>query len=935
MSDNPSEIEERRLRALESLQILDSEDEPEFDDLVELASIITGCPVALISLVDRDRQWFKARKGLTERQTSRDISFCTHAIGLDEPLTVHDASVDDRFRENPLVTGELSIRSYTGVPLVLPSGDRVGTLCAIDQRPRELTAVQMKQLQLLARQATRLLELRLANRQLVELRARTERENLRFQRMLEGTPVAYALLEGPEHRFEFVNGLYKETFFAREDSPIGKTVAEVFPAAVEQGFLAALDRVYSTGKPHTASNAYFRWVNRAGEASEAYLDFTYAARFDLQGRVDGILATIVDVTEQVRARKEVETSEALLSHIFDSMPQMSFQADAEGAMVAFNRRWYEFVGADDETRGWNWVKNKSIHHPDDLDRTVERWTHAVRTGTPYYIEYRLRRHDGQYRWHIGRAVPLRDASGKIIQWFGTNTDIHDSKVATERRLALLNTIPIMIGMIDDEGNVLHVNDHARTAVEVDQPLWATTWWQGVAGAESRLREALTEARAGRSSRFDSPYVTIEDGQSCERWIDFSMTPILCEGAVKEITVAAVDITQRKRAERELVEAREAADAANAAKSAFLANMSHEIRTPLGAIMGFAQLAQAAPNDSARFLDVVRRNSVQVLSIVDDILDLAKVEAGKVVIEKIEQNLITFIREFAAPMSFRAREKNVEWHAVAETPLPDRVKIDPTRVRQVLNNVVGNALKFTARGRIDVMFGFHDGTLTIDVRDTGVGIAPEQAGKLFQAFVQADVSTTRKFGGSGLGLVLTRRLCHAMNGDFALVASEPEVGSHFRVKIELEPTADAKFVSGVDFEKQESVPAVDHGVAALTGLSVLVVEDSPDNQELLRILLEREGAIFSLARNGREGIEKAQGGGYDIVLMDVQMPVMDGHTAVARLRELGMRTPVVALTAHAMKEEYDRAMASGFTDYLTKPVDRKALIETVTKHVVRG
>lgn len=382
--------------------------------------------------------------------------------------------------------------------------------------------------------------------------------------------------------------------------------------------------------------------------------------------------------------------------------------------------------------------------------------------------------------------------------------------------------------------------------------------------------------------------------------------------------------------RELEATRLQAERASQAKSAFLANMSHEIRTPLGAIMGFVDLLKESGldhNEVANYLDIINRNSHHLLRIVDDILDLTKVEAGKMVIEEIEFSLIQFMADFSSLAGMKARENGIVFEFTASTFLPEFIISDPTRLRQILSNVVGNAVKFTEKGRVELSASYEEGHLDFRVIDTGRGITKEQRTNLFKAFTQADPSTTRKFGGTGLGLILTKNLSQAMGGDFVLIESELGKGSTFAINIRVKTPENVKLVP---LKAVRIAPTTDMSVNPndidLTGFEILVVEDSPDNQFLIQKMLRKTGAKITLANNGAEGVKFAQAHFYNVILMDIQMPVMDGHDAVRMLRLQGYPGPIIALTAHAMKEERERAIASGFSHFLTKPIDRKSLFE---------
>ncbi|MBC7420329.1 MAG: response regulator [Bdellovibrio sp.] len=386
----------------------------------------------------------------------------------------------------------------------------------------------------------------------------------------------------------------------------------------------------------------------------------------------------------------------------------------------------------------------------------------------------------------------------------------------------------------------------------------------------------------------------------------------------------------------LTNSKDAAEKANISKSQFLANMSHEIRTPIGAILGFADLMKN-PNNTAEenqnYIGIVDRNSQQLLRLIDDILDLTKAEAGWMAIDRIEFSLGDLLTEFNSIMTFKAEEKGIAFRLTTETHIPDIVKTDNGRLRQILNNIVGNALKFTSKGGVELKVAFENPTLRFTIVDTGLGISSEQECRLFKPFGQADSSTTRKFGGTGLGLVLSRRISEALGGKLELVCSKQDVGSTFMFEINSPLLPNAKMV-GRDTLKTMISEAVEYRKdgSFLKGLKVLVVEDSPDNQILIHMYLEKEGAEVTVVSDGSQAVKNALTDEFDVVLMDIQMPVLDGHEATKILRTAKFMKPIVALTAHAFKEEQEKCTASGFTDFLTKPIKRSVLIDVLSKYV---
>lgn len=381
---------------------------------------------------------------------------------------------------------------------------------------------------------------------------------------------------------------------------------------------------------------------------------------------------------------------------------------------------------------------------------------------------------------------------------------------------------------------------------------------------------------------------------------------------------------------ELKSVREQAHAGSLAKSSFLANISHEIRTPLGAIIGFADLIEhhsMQKSEMTGYLSVIRRNSNQLLRIIDDLLDLSKVESGRMALEYLPFSLTDVLNDFSAMEGQRARDKGIEFEVSAGSLIPDLIISDAVRVRQILMNVVGNAIKFTAKGKVELKVSFDSGALMFDVVDTGIGISAQQAETLFQAFTQADISTTRKFGGTGLGLVLTKKLCEAMGGEFELIKSVVNQGSTFRAKIAVSLPSTSRMMTSDSIEFASTIPSfLPAEGERLAGMKILLVEDSPDNQALISIVLQKSGADVEIASDGIEGVEKARAKDFSAIIMDVQMPRMDGHEATKTLRSYGYRKPIVALTAHAMKEERERCTSSGFSNFLSKPLQREVMID---------
>ena len=432
---------------------------------------------------------------------------------------------------------------------------------------------------------------------------------------------------------------------------------------------------------------------------------------------------------------------------------------------------------------------------------------------------------------------------------------------------------------------------------------------------------------------------LHDGESIRRTFIVNSSPVLAGGGkYGGVLVSLDDVTQLEAHKVELRKSKEAAEAADRAKGEFLANMSHEIRTPMNAILGFADVLRRGYDRSEperqKYLNTIHSSGAHLLQLINDILDLSKVDAGHLEVERLPFAPHVLIREVTTVFAVKTQEKALSLKFDVDGLIPETILSDPTRLRQVVTNLIGNAIKFTREGEVRVRIRLTskaDGRrLAIDVSDDGTGIPQDKLESIFDPFVQADSSVMRAFGGTGLGLSISRRFARLMGGDI-VVQSEVGKGSVFTVTIDPGPLDGVRML-----QPQEALAAVDEAAGGTEAtwqfppVRVLVVDDGEENRELVKLVLGAAGLEVEGAENGKVAVSKARRGRYDLILMDMHMPEMDGYAATRLLRQAGLESPIIALTADAMNGFEQKCLDAGCTGYLTKPIEIDLLLETLAK-----
>jgi PAS domain S-box-containing protein len=815
---------------------------------------------------------------------------------------------------------------------------------------------------------------------------------------------------------------------------------------------------------------------------------------DTSGNIVKWFGTCTDITDLRRAEEALRESEQRWRSLTEALPQLVWSATPDGACDYFSTQWTQHTGVPErDLLGWRWL---AVLHPDDREPTRRLWTDSVAGRGPYDVEYRVRRSDGVYRWFKTRGTPIRDSAGQVVKWFGTCTDISDLRQteaalreSEERFRGTFENAAVGIGHQNLDGRFLRVNQKFCAIVGYPRDELLQRTGQDITHPDDLAAGAELSAALLRG---ESPGFTLEkryvrqDGSVV--WVELSVSLQRDAAGKPDYFIGIVqDISKRKRLEGELRQSKEAAEAANRAKDEFLANVSHEIRTPMNAILGMTDLVLDTPleEDQRQGLKTVKSAADSLLGIINDLLDFSKIEAGKLELVPADFSLRGAVGDTLRALAVRAHKKGLELIYQVQPDVPDALIGDAGRLRQVLLNLAGNAVKFTDEGEVVVRVEINQGDgppplpgvgevgLRFTVRDTGIGIPADQQERIFRAFEQEDTSTTRKYGGTGLGLTIASRLVALMGGTIT-VDSAPGRGSTFafttrfsqqphppepvptppplslhdlpllvvddnatnrhilaewlrgwqmkptavgdgmaamdalwhraanarpyalvlldarmpdadgltvaamiRERIELAATRIILLTSGerpgdparfrelrIDAQLLKPVqqdelletiyrvmsrsPGNAPPLAWLTPrqqastapipttipLHILVAEDNELSAQVLEQSLVRQGHRVRLASNGREVLTLAEQGGFDLLLLDVHMPELDGFQVVQAVREreltAGGHLPIIALTARSRKEDRERCLAAGMDDFQTKPIRPADLLAAIDR-----
>ncbi|BAZ10349.1 multi-sensor hybrid histidine kinase [Calothrix sp. NIES-4071] len=673
----------------------------------------------------------------------------------------------------------------------------------------------------------------------------------------------------------------------------------------------------------------------------------------------GLRWLIRDITSRKHSQQALQQSELYFRTLADAMPQLFWTTLPDGYHDYFNKRWFEYTGMTlEQTQGWGW---SHLLHPDDRQRCLDIWNESLRTGKDYNIEYRFKRAlDGQYRWFLGKAFALRDKDGKIIRWFGSCTDIDDTKrveqalrESEERYRILTEVAPQVVWMSQNDGKITYCNQYwlDYTGLSFEQTIGYQ--WVGAIHPEDRNKVSTIWYQAtGNGDNYEAEIRCRRGSDGMYRWFAARGLPLRDDSGqiVKWIGVAN-DIHDRKQSEIErerllLSEqaAREQAENANRIKDEFLAVLSHELRTPLNPIIGWVKLLKSGklkPQKVSEALDTIERNAKLQVDLIEDLLDVSRILRGKLTLNPTRVNLISVISAAIDTVRLAAEAKSIQILSQISTGNSTEVLItgDVARLQQIFWNLLSNAIKFTpSGGQVEIRLLLEVPFVKITVSDNGIGISPDFLPHIFDYFRQEDSTTTRKFGGLGLGLAIVRNLVELHGGTVKAYSSGLDQGATFTVKLPLLNSAESKVLSAENnpISTQHSALSTStdaiNRVSTLSGIRVLAVDDDQDSRDFIAFALELYGAEVTSVASALEALQVLANSKPHILVSDIGMPLMDGYELLRQVRkwapENGGLVPAIALTAFAGEYDRQKVLDTGFHVHLAKPVEPDTLAHAI-------
>ena len=760
-----------------------------------------------------------------------------------------------------------------------------------------------------------------------------EKEAL-LQTILDTAPAGINYLDN-NMRILMSNDTWAGWLEYNKDDIIGKQIQEVASGESLESYLKIIPLVRETGEGRTITY----WAPVKGQ--QCYFMAYLSPYFTDKGKLLGIVNIVVDITESKKAEEAIREREHFLRTVIDTAPAYILFIDEMFIFRQVNKAYAEMNGLSiDKVIGRRVEEFVPKHIMVQIVGQVEKMLDE-KIMIPFEIKYMVQ---NQMHYFYAAVNPVYSDQGEYQGFIYVGVDISEQRRAAEALFesetkfrALTESAPDGIFILNDDKKITFWNAAAESIFNFKASEALGKHISGLLVAEEDIDEYeqqmmdFYDLDSGTISANNMEMAAVDKfGRKFP--VDLSFSGLKVQGRWMGIGIAR-DISQRKAMEADLQQAKELAEAANKAKSEFLANMSHEIRTPMNAILGFSQLLQnkVAGEQEKSYVDAINTSGKSLLSLINDILDLSKIEAGRLELEYEAINPYNIFREIENIFSFKISEKGLEFHTEMDKDIPHGLILDEIRLRQVLVNLVGNALKFTSEGyiKISVNKEYSDNdesklNLIFSVRDSGIGIQQDQQDNIFEAFKQQSGQSTRKFGGTGLGLAISKRLVEMMGGEITLASTIGE-GSTFKVKLKDVPVAAAVDMNDVD--KSGEITDI-----KFINLNVLLVDDIEVNRKLIKEYFIDCDVNFIEAENGVQAITMAKEFKPDIILMDMKMPEMDGYEATKKIRtiEAIKHIPIIALTASAMKGDEQKIKDAGCNGYLSKPVDKNDLFNEMAQ-----
>jgi len=638
---------------------------------------------------------------------------------------------------------------------------------------------------------------------------------------------------------------------------------------------------------------------------------------------------VADISERQHMEKALRSSEQQYRSLISNIPGVSFRCllDREWTMLFISDAVLPLTGWSADDFISRRCSIADMYHPDDYQRAADQVIAAIEQGRNYTIEYRLFDRAGNEHWIWESGSAVCDEQG-VPRWIdGVLLDQTESKRRNAEYEGKVTAISKAMAMVefDLDGKVLDVNDNALALLGYTRSevigQHHSVFCAPELVASDDYRQSWEELRAGHFRMGEYRRI---GKRGREFWIQASYNPILdTDGKPFKVVKLATDLTPRRVMEQDLRAARDRAEAAAAARSSFLANMSHEIRTPMNAIIGFTDLLLETPlsSEQRRHLSTVQHSSRSLLGLLNDILDTAKLDRGAIELEQLDFSLRELCEQVLATQRLTAESKGLQLHLDYPATTTEFFCGDPLRLQQVLSNLLGNAVKFTLHGEVRLKVTGEPGAMRLAVQDTGIGIAADRLEKIFEPFAQADASMSRRFGGTGLGTTISRQLVELMGGRLRVESSEGQ-GSCFSVELPL--------LAGKRLASQQRA-----ALPELGQLNILAADDVPQNLELLQLTLEHFGHRVRCVTDGEGALQAFSEERFDLILMDVQMPGVDGLEASRRIRQLEAAEarepiPIIALTASVLDQDRQAALDSGMNGFASKPLDLNALLWEIAR-----